>query len=334
MPNASSKFSFSLALAVANPNASWVKLLPLGEVIQYGDRRIELSEEYLTRLVSETRRLNAYFDQKALAGGGEAYRQPIWREHQRTTERDGAVEDVKLTAAAGFNGVWAKLNRTDDAQAAINASKVKYVSAGIVPEYTVESGEKFGPVIREVSLTADPMLKGIGSIQDTTEIQLSQNSGAQTMNLQDLLNRINDLAADVKAAIENQDEPEKEEPEAPKDPSPTPEANAPKTEPEPEEEPEAPKEPATVSLDVDTSEAEANLSKLSGIVDGLNAGLDKLAGREAEIVRLSKLNLSESGHQGGAEPAELNLSYSEKIEKIMKREKCSRLEAIEMEMNR
>ncbi|QDG49307.1 hypothetical protein FIV42_00720 [Persicimonas caeni] len=364
MTKAPEQLNYWIKLADAEgKRTSWVKVLPLGETIDYHGRTIELSADYLTNLVSETQRLNAYFDQKAREGGGEAYRQPIWREHQPKTERDGSVDDVKLTKHGGFNGVWVKLSRTEDAQKAIDAGKIKYVSAGIVPEYTVESGESFGPVIREVSLTADPFLKSIGTIQDTLAVNLSQDALTQLSiqlgadDMEELLKKLEALTKTVDQmgktvdsvaarldALEADEDPEPDVDESEE----TEDVGA--TDEEPEEEGASDDESAsedesetddsdagpgstTTVLDVDTSAAEAKLSKLANLVDKVNSGFEKLAGHDKTIPRLSKLKTEELGHQGDPEAPAVNLSYEKKIDSLMKKHDCSRLEAIELEMN-
>jgi Sec-independent protein translocase protein TatA len=289
-------------------NESWVKLLPMGETIEYHGRTIELSQDYLRTLLAETRRLNAYFDEKA---SGTAYRQPVWREHTPRTERDGDVLDVKLADKQDFNGVWVKLARTDETEEAIKAGKIKFVSAGIVPEYQVESGETFGPVIREVSLTGDPFLKSIGAIQDTLGVQLSQDALTELENLKEEdMDKLLEAIEKLTQKIDEQGEAIRALKDRMKDDDSEPTDD--RTEPEDDTTPEGDDSTeADDTTEVDASEdddtTEPDVPKTPEVDDASTEGDDQpvtmsqLKSFFNEKFGKSNLNLSEQGHQGSPE---------------------------------
>lgn len=328
---------------------SWVKLIPMGEVIDYEGREIEFSQDHLAKVASETRRLYAYFDQKGIDHNGEPYRFPVWRNHRRSHDRDGDLLGVKLADKHGFNGLWGEFDWTEDTLDAIELGKVKHVSAGIIKEYQTEDGQTFGPVIREVSLTGDPYLHGIGTIQDTLSVTLSKQLETELTELdmepealmkliQDTVSKavtkaVSAAMAEVKDAEAEDDEDDKVE--ASNEPDDTdPETDGSEDDSEDVEtdgDGDDADTSTTIPVDVDTSEAEAKLSRLKGIIDDIGSGLKGID--EDKLTRLSKLNTKEKGHQGNPEtPEDVNLSYEQKIERIMKKNECSRLDAIELEM--
>lgn len=348
-----------------SPLVSWVKLLPEGEEILYGDERIVFTREYLQTLVSQTMALTEHFDKVA---NGEAYRMPIWRDHKRSHDRDGSVLAVRLAARDGFTGVWAQLERTPDTQREIDAGRVRYVSAGIAEKYVTQDGTEFGPVIREVSLTSDPFLKNIGTIQDTYEVTLSQKTISlaedirmdvyeETLEALKKGVKIPEVVRDVQALMEKVQRLQKE--------------NAKKGENlATEDEDEEMDKLGQFRQRVGTALSEAE--DLEGAIEAVEAVVESLKEEVEEVLEeamdkveevvaeateedlekvLSKalapimmklnalekqpgrnLNLAERGFQG-RDPLPREFStYSEKIEYIMKTRKLGRSDAIKFEM--
>jgi len=314
-----------------NPNTSWVKILPLDEVIQYGDSEITFNMTYLREIVSQTTNLNNHFDDVA---NGTPYRMPVWQDHQRSHDRDGSVLEVKMANRDGFTGVWAKIERTKDTQLALDEGRLGYVSAGISPEYVTQDGQKFGPIIREISLTADPFLKNIGSIQDTYEVELSKTNYAnlasgETMNPKEKKEQLDalekalkatpemaEILAELQALMKKVQEQQKE--------------NAKELDlAEDNTEDVEPVEPALSTTD-DTEIV--TLSQISDLVTSLIKPLqDDL--KSLNMVPKRVLNLHERGTQGEPEQVLEFANYGDKIEHLMKTNKCSRLEALDIEMN-
>jgi len=337
-------------------NRSWVKLVPLGETIDYHGEEIEFSEAYLRKIVSESIRLQAYFDGKAEVTNGEPYRFPVLRNHKPSHDRDGDLLGVKLADKQGFNGLWGEFEWTDDTLMAIDAGKVKHVSVGITPKYKTEGGDTFGPVIREVSLTADPFLKGIGTIQDTLEITLSQqltNELAElNMEPEALMKMFEEAVSPILDRLD---------------------ALAPKEEPEDADEAsDEASDDASLEASLEASQSDGDVSEGEGVeatseeveeaqdVDATDVDASHVASHEAsqeepeEALTLSaikalidpvterlaavenrpsvRLNTQEQGRQGDPPTAPVELSYEDTISRIMRKNSCSRLDAIELEM--
>jgi len=324
-------------------NRSWVKLVPLGETIDYHGEEIEFSEAYLRKIVSESIRLQAYFDGKAEVTNGEPYRFPVLRNHKPSHDRDGDLLGVKLADKQGFNGLWGEFEWTDDTLMAIDAGKVKHVSVGITPKYKTEGGDTFGPVIREVSLTADPFLKGIGTIQDTLEITLSQQLTNELAELNmepealmkmfeeavsPILDRLDALAP--KEEPEDAEDAEEEAADASADASL--EASQSDGDVSEGEGVEATSEEVEEAQDVDATSHEEpeealTLSAIKALIDPVTGRLDALENRPQV-----RLNTQEQGRQGDPPTAPVELSYEDTISRIMRKNSCSRLDAIELEM--
>lgn len=69
--------------------------------------------------------------------------------------------------------MWLFVDWLDATAADIKAYKSQYVSIGTVQSYRDGSGQVFGPIVDELSLTEHPRLRGIGAIQDTLNLRLS-----------------------------------------------------------------------------------------------------------------------------------------------------------------
>jgi len=345
------RLRFSMDPNSGRRNRSWVKLAPVGEVIQYRGREVEFSQEYLQRLVAEGTKLNLYFDQKADEHAGEAYRFPVLAEHQPKGERYGTVLQTKVADKHGFHGLWAHIEWADDTLEAIELNKVKHVSMYVLPEYETEDGETYGPIIREVSITVDQYLNSIGSIQDTLGLQLSKDALTELQDvdedqMEELLKQLAALTDQVSAigarvaALEGEDPDDEEpegEPETDTDEEPEGEesdAGADVDQDEDEDEDEEPEGADVVELDdLDDEEALAASRTISKALHKLSMQLGKFDARleEVEKAKGMRLNTRPKGKQGmpPAGPKKFS-SFDERVEHIMKTKEVSRSDATEM----
>ena len=296
---------------------SWVKLIPVGaEIYIKGHGLVKLPEEDLKEIVRETRKMNHYFDEIA---NGSAYRQPIWKDHHRSAEKEGSVMDIKMADKRGFNGIWTKLRRTPDAEEKIQNGSYEHVSAGIHAKYQrQESEETFGPVIREVSFTSDPKLKNNGKIQDTLDVELSNYLAEGGPNMpEELQNKLDAMMDAMEAMMVMIEDMQKEEDDEETDEEDEMDASS---DSDKENEEMSQDEDETVEANQEDVEDDDSLT-LSAIEDLIDSKFSELT---------TQRNVPRT-RQGSPETPDLNLSYEEKIEKIMKKNDCGRMKAIELE---
>lgn len=362
---------------VVDPNSgkkheSWVKAVPAGEKIIYKGREVEFSKAYLVKIAQESRKAYAYFDKKGIENSGSPYRFPVLRNHTHSHDREGDLLEFKVINKHGFDGLWIKARWTEETLSAIEEKKIKHVSVGITPEYKTETGKTFGPLIREMSLTSDPYLKSIGTIQDTIDVELSNleklfdniKKGEINMSeemkemmkammerfgmVRDLLGGEDTMDEDSKreilgvidAAMEDLAEKMKEE-EKPEQESE--EESMEKHEEEEKDmsqedkEVEVQEEPEIKEENKEFSELKAKVDKLEGILDQMNfsAITEKMKNLELAVKKGQSNMVSQpSGAETPKkEVVELaNLSYDDRIDTIMEKEGCSLMEAIDKEI--
>lgn len=159
-------------------NRTWVFALPVNQEIWIWDAS---KEDYIPRIItkaqaelaiSETRRAIAHWA-SLTPSGGTPYTPPVLAEHVRKGQRFGSILDAKLSGTGDRRGVYLLIDWLDATFADIESYKSQHVSIGITPNYRDGSGEVFASLIDELSLTEHPRLRGIGSIQDTLSLRLS-----------------------------------------------------------------------------------------------------------------------------------------------------------------
>lgn len=157
---------------------SWVFALPVNREFWAWDATKKdytprvVTTEQARQLVAETQRALEFWRSIASAGS-TPYTPPVLREHVREGRRFGSIIGVKLSGLLERRGVWLFVDWLDATAADIKAYKSQYVSIGTVQSYRDGSGQVFGPIVDELSLTEHPRLRGIGAIQDTLNMRLS-----------------------------------------------------------------------------------------------------------------------------------------------------------------
>ena len=211
---------------------SWVLALPEGRLVYKGEP-VQITGEYLHLVASETRKAIYAWADRAQAAGTTPFRPPVIREHAWAGERYGDVLDAKVASGPeGRDALWVKVAWSETTWDQIEAGAVAHVSVRVDGTFQDDSGEVFGPLVRELSLTASPALKAIGTIQDhisiqlsdsTYEVELSDLSFAPTgeLPMEELLQQIASMLTDMSARLEGmeahlmapEEEPEEEAPE-------------------------------------------------------------------------------------------------------------------------
>jgi len=157
---------------------SWVFALPVDQEIWAWD---ESKKDYTKRIISskqakaivlETRRALDYW-KSITPTGSTPYRPPVLREHERTGTRFGSVLDAKVKGFGKKRGIYLHVDWLSATYADIEEFKSQHVSIGISGSYRDGTGEQFSAFVDELSLTEHPRLRGIGSIQDTLSLRLS-----------------------------------------------------------------------------------------------------------------------------------------------------------------
>ena len=152
---------------------SWVRLLPPERVHvpqEDGTTKIlDATGDLIPRLVEQTKALLAEYD-RVTPPGSTPYRPAVLSEHTPDGARRGWIRDVKAVDGV----LYALTEWTKAAWAQVQAEEVTHVSAGIEWTHTTHSGATFGPILREFSVTATPVVTSIGTIQDTLGVQLSR----------------------------------------------------------------------------------------------------------------------------------------------------------------
>lgn len=201
---------------------SWVFALPTNREFWAWDKAKQrytprvVTTEQARRIVEETKRALEHWARLAPAGGS-AYTPPVLREHKREGARCGSILDVKLSGVLERRGLWLLVDWLDATAHDIETFKSQHVSIGIDPSYRDGSGEVFGPLIDELSLTEHPRLREIGSIQDTLNLRLAdalEQEQVMEEELKALMERIELLESKVAAMEEKAQEAPAEAPEA------------------------------------------------------------------------------------------------------------------------
>lgn len=193
---------------------SWIFALPVGRQFWDGKRLRTVSEDEAKTYLANTKSAMAFFDASA-PEGGTPYRFPIKEDH-KGGKRYGDILDVKLSGEGDWYGVWVKAGWNASTWEEIEASTRKHVSIAI-RGFELEDGTQLGPTIVETSLTEDPRLQSIGTIQDTLDISLSQNGEEKSMDeeMKGLLAQLAEGQAAILAALQEltaaQDEEDEEE---------------------------------------------------------------------------------------------------------------------------
>ena len=209
---------------------SWVLALPEGDLTYRGEK-VEITPDYLHLVASETRKAIYAWSQRAEQAGTSPYRPPVIREHAWAGERYGDVLDAKVSSGpSGGDALWVKVAWTPETWDQIEAGAVAHVSVRVDGSFQDDAGEVYGPLVRELSLTASPALKAIGTIQDHISIQLSDSTYEVELSdlsfdtgepMEELLNTIATMLTDMSARLEGleahlmapEEEPEEEAPE-------------------------------------------------------------------------------------------------------------------------
>lgn len=176
---------------------SWVLVMPLGQHHAQNKAsgemiRFDVNEDLALELAAESRRMLYNFEQYT-APGMTPIRVPIKTEHEPDGQVNGVVEDFKVSGEGRWRGVYALMGWNESTWSDIHSERVRYVSPGIKGKYVDDHGVEYGPVINEVSITGEPRLKSIGTIQDTLTLRLSEAD-------MDEIEKLKKELAEIKAA--------------------------------------------------------------------------------------------------------------------------------------
>mgnify|MGYP001555669989 CR=1 FL=1 len=157
---------------------TWVRAL-LGRTIHremQGQPPWPGSPELLREIAAETRRWMANLARYAEESGADTpYTPPIYVSHDGTHGRRGDILDVKVAPVddGDLMALFVKVRWNSDTWQEIEARRWTGVSVGVKP-MADSHGESYGPVLAELSLTEEPLVEDLGTIQDTITLTLSR----------------------------------------------------------------------------------------------------------------------------------------------------------------
>lgn len=172
---------------------SWVFSLPIGVPVWTGERMRLFTEKQAGEYVRNTNEALEYFRASA---SGSAYSFPVKVNHKTAGKRYGDVLEAKVGGDGAKRGVYLRVRWKADTWKQIHASEYQHVSVGVDPSLTLQNGKKLGPLIVELSLTEEPRITSIGTIQDTIGLRLSRARFAQDGEgkMEEVLNALSGLA--------------------------------------------------------------------------------------------------------------------------------------------
>lgn len=158
------------------PGESWVQLIfPGAYKVQTadGERETVMTVARLQAIADNTNRLIRSFKARARAGK-TAFSLPIRVEHEAGGARLGDIDELRFADLDSTgHALWAYGLWSEGAWRAIEQKDIKFVSIGTEPNYIDELGNSFGEVLVEFSVVDHPLIKDIGTLQDTMSLRAS-----------------------------------------------------------------------------------------------------------------------------------------------------------------
>ena len=167
------------------PGESWVQLIyPGAYTVQTADdeRETVMTVARLQAIADNTNRLIRSFKARARAGK-TAFSLPIKVEHDAAGARLGDIDELRFADLDGAGqALWAYGLWSAGAWRAIQQKDIKFVSIGTEPNYIDELGNRFGEVLVEFSVVDHPLIKDIGTLQDTMSLRASALTVVERFN--------------------------------------------------------------------------------------------------------------------------------------------------------
>lgn len=147
----------------------WLKVLDEGplNLLRNGQHIVRFHDgQYLEDVARETMRALDMWAKMAKEHGHKPYLLPMFVEHEEKGVSWGWIDHVVVLTYKGKKGLWVRTWPSPAVRLAIELGHIDRVSPHIKYEYLAENGELFSPFLREVSFTATPLIKRLGSIDD------------------------------------------------------------------------------------------------------------------------------------------------------------------------
>lgn len=315
-----------------NERESWVRLCFPGAYIvqtETGQRETHMAPERLANIAQNT---NAYLAKcKAEARPGTTpFTFPILIEHEPSGIRLGGISELRYGELDESGpALWARARWTAIAWEAIKAESIERVSLGTDPNFVDEHGRAWGELLCEFSVVSHPLMRGVGSVQDTLTLRASATTkrverfnASPTQEKQPMTeDQIKALIASFATMLQEALAPlmvaTQTMQEAATDTSATPDAALEEAIAELEGEPNADAVAANAE-----EELEEKLSALEEEKEQMSARIKRLEGAFTKLIKRQKgLNFSERGAQGksGAARPTAGLSGDAKVEALKAR---------------
>lgn len=142
---------------------------------------VTFTEEMAGRYVASTNAAIDAWAADAAEGGLTRYLPPVLKEHQAGGWRGGSIYGAKVAGIGATRGIYLDVDFLPSTAADIESGHTNFVSIGTLKHYVDYKGRSWSPLIKELSITEEPRLKNLGTIQDTRGLRLSDalNYGAK-----------------------------------------------------------------------------------------------------------------------------------------------------------
>lgn len=156
----------------------WVFALPVGRDVWFWDdergeyyvKNIELA--YAQELVNNTNEALSVWASDT-PPSMSPYKIPVLKEHARMGWRGGDIYGARLAGEGLAYGIYLDVEWLPEVEQAIASGSTAHVSIGTAANYVDYTGRAWGALIDELSITENPRLKNLGTIQDTMALRLS-----------------------------------------------------------------------------------------------------------------------------------------------------------------
>lgn len=156
----------------------WVFALPVGRDVWFWDEEQgeyyvkNIAPEYALELVTNTNEALRVWAEDT-APTMTPYKIPVLKEHARMGWRGGDIWGARLAGEGLAHGIYLDVEWMPEVEEAIAKGSTAHVSIGTAATYVDYAGRAWGAMIDELSITENPRLKNLGTIQDTMSLRLS-----------------------------------------------------------------------------------------------------------------------------------------------------------------
>lgn len=135
-------------------------------------KNVTFTEQLAARYVLNTNKAIEAWAADAAEAGTSPFLPPVLKEHVAGW-RGGSIHGARVAGEGLKRGIYLDVSFLPDVAADVEAEHTNFVSIGTLPAYTDYRGREWSSIIHELSITENPRLKSLGTIQDTEGLRLS-----------------------------------------------------------------------------------------------------------------------------------------------------------------